>query len=117
MPSTSPAAQQPAVDATIRIGVVLLTLTTAAVHLSLLFPIPRSSSTAWGTSRSWRRCTCLSPASYPTGASCADRVRGADAPALGRHRGAYPAWLRDHGRRGRLGRVIGTRRQEAASPR
>ena len=38
MPSTSPAAQQPAVDATIRIGVVLLTLTTAAVHLSLLFP-------------------------------------------------------------------------------
>src|SRR5215204_105475 len=40
MPSTSPAAQQPAVDATIRIGVVLLTLTTAAVHLSLLFPDP-----------------------------------------------------------------------------
>jgi hypothetical protein len=40
MPSTSPAAQQPAVDATIRIGVVLLTLITAAVHLSLLFPDP-----------------------------------------------------------------------------
>jgi hypothetical protein len=40
MPSTSPAARQPAVDATIRIGVVLLTLTTATVHLSLLFPDP-----------------------------------------------------------------------------
>ena len=38
MPSTSPAARQPAVDATIRIGVVLLTLTTATVHLSLLLP-------------------------------------------------------------------------------
>jgi hypothetical protein len=40
MPSTSPAARQPAVDATIRIGVVLLTLTTATVHLSLLLPDP-----------------------------------------------------------------------------
>jgi len=40
MRSTSPAAQHPAVDATIRIGVVLLTLSTAAVHLSLLFPDP-----------------------------------------------------------------------------
>jgi hypothetical protein len=63
MPSTSPAARQPAVDATIRIGVVLLTLTTATVHLSLLLPDPAFILTAWGTSRSWRRCTYLSPAS------------------------------------------------------
>ncbi len=40
MAPTSPAGRQPAVDATIRGGVVLLTLTAAAVHLSLLFPDP-----------------------------------------------------------------------------
>lgn len=74
MPSTSPAARQPAVDATIRIGVVLLTLTTATVHLSLLLPDTAFILNGlWGTSRSWRRCTCLSPASYPTGAPCAGR--------------------------------------------
>ena len=107
MPSTSPAAQQPAVDATIRIGVVLLTLTTAAVHLSLLFPDPAFILNGLGY-------LALLAARRALGA---DRVRDADAPALGRHRGAHPAWLRDRGRRGRLGRVIGTRRQEAASPR
>jgi hypothetical protein len=124
MPSTSPAARQPAVDATIRIGVVLLTLTTATVHLSLLLPdtafilnglgylallaalylpIPRLVP--------YRRAVRWALIGYAVLTLLLWVAIGERTP-LG-----YPARLRDHGRGARLGRVIGTRRQEAASPR
>ena len=73
MPSTSPAARQPAVDATIRIGVVLLTLTTATVHLSLLFPDPAFILNGLGYLALLAALYLPIPASYPTGAPCAGR--------------------------------------------
>ncbi len=117
-PSTAP---HSAADATIRIGVVILTLIAAFVHLSLLFPDPVFilDGLAYLMLLAALAVPVHSPArTLPTrGTLDADRIRGADDLAPGCDRGAHPARLLHHGGRSCSGRLADAPRHENQSPR
>lgn len=110
-----------AADATIRIGVVILTLITAFVHLSLPFtdPVFILNGLAYLMLLAALAVPAHSPArTLPTrGALDADRIRGADDLALGCDREAYPARLLHHGGRSCSGRLAYAPRHQNENPR
>lgn len=66
-------APRSALDAAIRVGVVLLTLIAAVVHLSLLFPDPAFILNGLGYMTLLAALYLTVPSSRPTGASFAGR--------------------------------------------